>query len=75
MSNSIKNEIDELICLQIRAFRKEGSFSQRDLRDCFERFRRLRQLFRDIDRSKGIVQVPWLTLGLRRATAFAMDGD
>ena len=66
MSDSIKNEIDKLICLQIKAFRKKGSFSQLDLRDCFEPFRRLRQLFRDLDRTKGIAQVPWLTFGLRR---------
>ena len=57
MSHSIKNEIDELICLQIKVFRKKGSFSQLDLGDCFERFRRLRQLFRDLDRTKKIVRV------------------
>jgi hypothetical protein len=74
MRDSIKNEIDELICPQIKAFRKKGSFSQLDLRDCFERFRRLRQLFRDLDRTKKIVRVPWLTLELPRA-ALAMDGD
>jgi len=44
MIHAIQNEIDELICMQIRTFGREGPLSEPELKDCLERFSRIKQL-------------------------------
>ena len=60
MIHPIQNEIDELICMQIRTFGGEGALSEPELQECLERFSRIKQLCRDLDHMEHRPQAPWI---------------
>ncbi len=60
MVHAIQNEIDELICIQIKTFGRVGSLSEPELQECLERFSRIKQLCRDLDRIEHRRQAPWI---------------
>lgn len=60
MVHPIQNEIDELICKQIRMFGREAALSEPELQECLERFSRIKQLCRDLDHIEHRPQAPWI---------------
>jgi len=60
MIQPIERQIDELVCLQINTLHREGSLSQPEVTECLERLTVIKQLYRDLDRSKKGIQAPWI---------------
>lgn len=60
MVHPIQNEVDELICIQIRMFGRQGALSESELREFLERFSRIKQLCRDLERIEHRPQAPWI---------------
>ena len=60
MVHAIQGEIEDLICAQLKTFGQEGALSGTDLQQCLERFKRIKQLSVDLDRTKRGGHAPWV---------------
>ncbi len=61
MIQPIERQIDEAILTQIKTFSRKGPLSQPEVAECLEGFSYLKRLCRELDRKKGIGEVPWTT--------------